>query len=594
MLYEEEDLQAAAENRLRNLMWTVSGDYGLDTKLDVKSYEKSRYISMYDAVKQGAFARFYDKNEFGMYLVRKVWLGADEQQLTDLAQLCVDAASYRKIASERPGVPEIREKAFADLLEYSFRRMSETLTGRLKIAFLREELDQDAEAPKQLRESLQKILALENAQNTMEIIRAADDLYNTLIDRGFEKEHGSLESVLAVPMEDLRSSGWKDFLKEDIREDQPDVYFEKMNQAVLSMEEEPDEEQEQQKKAKSKVVMIDEEAAEKMYSYMELNFGRSYLSENEQEQKNRRLCRGAHAGCRLYFTDGILADPVLCNAQYVNAKRHAEKNRVYFNNNRHMLARNIGQLADELKRSLNRRSEPEQQAAYSGRLVPRLLWQVGRKEEPGRLFERTLRRNSAEFAVDILIDASGSQRDCQKDVALQAFILAEALSINHIPVQITGFCSFWDYTVLQRFRSYDDPRSENRRLLNYSTTANNRDGLAIRAVGDSLLQRLEEGKILIVLSDGKPNDRNVNRPMSRNPRTYAGRYAVQDTAYEVRKLRGSGVCVLGIFTGKEQELMAEKTIFGKDFTYIRNISGFSRVAAGYLRRLIDEDSADFQ
>ena len=80
-----------------------------------------------------------------------------------------------------------------------------------------------------------------------------------------------------------------------------------------------------------------------------------------------------------------------------------------------------------------------------------------------------------------------------------------------------SFCSFWDYTVLQRFREYDAPRSENRRILDYTTSANNRDGLAIRAAGDGLLARPEEGKILIVLSDGRPNDIIVNRPNSHNP-----------------------------------------------------------------------------
>ncbi|MCD7736774.1 MAG: nitric oxide reductase activation protein, partial [Lachnospiraceae bacterium] len=258
-----------------------------------------------------------------------------------------------------------------------------------------------------------------------------------------------------------------------------------------------------------------------------------------------------------------------------------------------MMARSIEQLAAELRRSLNRRSEPEGQAAYAGTIVPRLLWQVGKKETPGRLFEKTIRRSNSEFAVDILIDASGSQHDRQSEVALQAYIIAEALCINRIPLQVTSFCTFWDYTVLQRFRGYDAPRGENRRLLNYVTSSNNRDGLAIRAVGDSLLQRPEEGKILIVLSDGKPNDIIVNRPNSRNPETYSGAYAVRDTAYEIRKLRAAGVCVLGVFTGKEKELMAEKKIFGKDFTYIRDSSGFARVVARYLRRLLEEDSANF-
>ncbi|MCC8107196.1 MAG: nitric oxide reductase activation protein [Clostridiales bacterium] len=590
---DEMEFQAEAESRLRNLMWTVSGDYALDTKPDVESYERSKYISLYDAVKQGAFARFYDKNEFALYLVKKVYCGADEGPLTELAQLCVDAASWPLVAAERPGVPELREKAFSDLLEYSFNKMSATLPGRIKIALLRQYLYGDEGGGKQVRESMQAIRRLESDAGTMDIIRTVDALYNTLIDRSFERKHGDLNQVLSVTLEDLKEFDWSDFLKEEISEDVLDQYFNQMNQAVSSLNEEPDEKPEQPKKAKRRVVVIDEEAARKMYSYMELNFGRSYLNEQEQKQKNLRLCRGAHVDCSLYYTDGILENPVLSNAQYVNARRYAEKNRVYFRNHHHLILRNVEQLSDELRRTLNRRSEPERQAAYTGTIVPGRLWQVGRKETPGRLFEKNLRRNHSDFAVDILIDASGSQRDRQSEVALQAYILAESLAINKIPFQITGFCTFWDYTVLQRFRGYDDPREANRRLLNLVGSSNNRDGLAIRAVGDSLLQRQEEGKILIILSDGRPNDIIVNRPNSRNPRTYCGDYAVQDTAYEVRKLRGQGVCVLGVFTGLEKDLMAEKRIFGKDFTYIRSTSGFARVVARYLRRLLEEDGANF-
>ena len=62
---------------------------------------------------------------------------------------------------------------------------------------------------------------------------------------------------------------------------------------------------------------------------------------------------------------------------------------------------------------------------------------------------------------------------------------------------------------------------------------------------------------------------------------------MRDTAYEVRKLRGEGVYVLGVFAGKEKDLAAEKKIFGKDFAYIREIANFSRVTGRYLRRLLD-------
>ena len=227
--------------------------------------------------------------------------------------------------------------------------------------------------------------------------------------------------------------------------------------------------------------------------------------------------------------------------------------------------------------------------AWSGEILPRMLWKVGRKEDPGKLFKKTILRNHSEFVVDILMDASGSQRDRQGQVALQAYIISESLSNNRVPHRIMSFCSFWDYTILQRFREYDSPREENKRIAEFVTSSNNRDGLAIRAAGDSLLQRPEDGKILIVLSDGKPNDVIVNRPNSRNPKPYYGDYAVKDTAFEVRKLRSSGVCVLGVFTGEEKDLAAEKKIFGKDFAYIRNIESFSRVVGRYLRKILEDD-----
>lgn len=584
----EEEFQAEAENRIRNLMWTVSGDYALDTKVETESYFRSKYICLYDAVKQGAFARFFDKDALGMYLIKKVYYGADERRLVELAQLCVDAASFPKAALERPGVPELRSKAFSDLLELSFTKMSGSLPGMLKIALLRGYLDGNWHCEKRLQEAVERIRSLEQATDTMEIIRVTDWLYNTLMDKGFERKHGDLAYVLDTTLEDLQELDWKDFMEEESLEDFLDEYLKRLNSRVVSLEEEQDEEEKQKTGNGRKVIVIDEAAAAKMYSYMELNYGRSYLTDREQKSVNARLCRGAHADCSLYFTEGVLANPVRANAQYVNAKRHSEKNRVLYRNNKNMLNRNIELLSAELERSLRRRSEPEQYASQTGVIVPRRLWRVGRVREPGKLFEKTVRRVTSEFAVDILMDASGSQRDRQGQVALQAYIISEALSNNHIPHRILSFCSFWDYTVLQRFREYDAPRTENLRILDYATSANNRDGLAIRAAGDGLLQRPEEGKILIVLSDGRPNDIIVNRPNSRNPQPYYGDYAVHDTAREVRALRANGVCVLGVFAGKEKDLAAEKKIFGKDFAYIRNIENFSRVTGRYLRKLLEE------
>ena len=586
-LYDLEDNQMEIENRIRNLMWTVSGNYDLNTRLDLESFSRSKYISLYDAIKQGAFAKYYDTNALSMYIVKKSFYGVEEPVLMNIAQLCVDMAVYQKIVSERPGVCNIRRKAFEAMLELDFDKMNKSFIGRVKLEILRQFLNGRGRAEKRIQDVCDRIYQLEDARDTMEIIRTIDFIYNSAIDRSFEKKHGDLEFVLNTSLEELAEATWQDFLNEEMYESVLEQLVDQVNQQVVSLEEQNQKEEKQDKGPKKKsIVVLDEKALEKMNSYMQLNFGKSYLSEAEQKKTDRRLCNGAHADCSLYYTDGILEHPVLVNAQYVNAKKQADKNLLLFRNSKNMTKRNVDILTDNLKRSLVTRTQQDELLADHGQILPNRLWKLGRSEDT-KLFQRIIRQNQTDFVVDILMDASGSQRDRQSQVALQAFIISEALSNVQIPHRVMSFCTFWDYTVMQRFREYDAPKSENRKIFQYTTSSNNRDGLAIRAAADSLLQREEENKILIVLSDGRPNDVIVNRPNSKNPKAYCGDYAVKDTAQEVRKIRNKGVFVLGVFAGKEQDLQAEKKIFGKDFAYIKDIRNFSNVVGQYLQKLLD-------
>ncbi|MDI9241022.1 cobaltochelatase CobT-related protein [Fusibacillus kribbianus] len=590
--YLENEYQMEIENRVRNLMWTVSGDYSLDVELDVDSFQKSRYISLYDAIKQGAFARYFDKDALALYVVKKSFLGADQMNLMNLAQICVDAAVHKRVEAERSGVADIRKKAFSDLIEFDYRRLSESLTGMLKLAFFKRALDPGYRTTKKLSEALSAVEELEGAAETMELIRTVDRLYNSLLDQTFEERQGSLEEVLSVTLEELAEYGWKDFLKENAETESFDDYMRRLTQSMLrteSGEEAGQEEKEEKEPGAPHVVQVTEEDLKKVYSYVELNFGKSYLSPLESRRMDYRLCRGAHGDCSLYFTEGILKNSVKNNYQYQYALRQAEQNRRVYAQNHNLARKNITILTDVLRQALVRRSETEYVRDDHGHVVPKLLWKVGRTNDR-RLFTRTLNRNAADFVVDVLIDASGSQRVRQPKVALQGYIISRALSNVGIPHRVMSFCSFWDYTVLHRFRDYDEDRSADKNIMEYTTSSNNRDGLAIRAAADGLLKRQEENKVLIVLSDGRPNDIIVNRPNSKNPRSYGGDYAVKDTAREVRHARNMGISVLGVFAGKEIDLNAEKKIFGKDFAYIRDIANFSNVVGTYLKRQLDADN----
>ena len=589
-----EEFELELENRIKNLIWTVSGDYTLDVKPDIESYHRSHAVGLYDGIKQGAFARYFNREELSLYLMKKIYLHGEEGPLMSLAQLCIEWSVAERITKEREGIKEIRKKALEDILEMDFSRLAASEPGRLKLMLFKECLNGSEPATNRMRAFMEQVQALSDAKETIELIHTIDKLYNAMVDPNFEKRYGNLETVLAVSLEELAEFSWKDYLEEEALEESFGTYLEHINEAMTNLDkmelnqETKKEESEEETSQKKKILVVDEEALSKMHSYVQRNYGIGYLSETEEKRRNLLLCRGIHSDCSLYFTEGVLKHAVLRNYQYEYAKKQRDKNRNEYYNNHRMVKNNIRQLSDMLKKALVMRDEVQETISDRGRIVPSRLWRVGRSHD-SRVFLRKLNHDNSDFVVDVLIDASGSQRKRQGQVAMQAYILSEALSIANVPHRVMSFCTFWDYTILHRFREYEDDRSANENIFEYNTSSNNRDGLAIKAAGYELLNREEEHKILIVLSDGRPYDVILNRPNARNPQPYQGKYAISDTAFEVRKLRSKGVCVLGVFAGEEKDLPAEKKIFGKDFAYIRDVAGFSGIVGRYLLKQLERE-----
>lgn len=589
-----EEFELELENRIKNLIWTVSGDYTLDVKPDIESYHRSHAVGLYDGIKQGAFARYFNREELSLYLMKKIYLHGEEGPLMSLAQLCIEWSVAERITKEREGIKEIRKKALEDILEMDFSRLAASEPGRLKLMLFKECLNGSEPATNRMRAFMEQVQALSGAKETIELIRTIDKLYNAIVAPNFEKRYGNLETVLAVSLEELAEFSWKDYLEEEALEESFGTYLEHLNEAMTNLDkmelnqETKKEESEEEISQKKKILVVDEEALSKMHSYVQRNYGIGYLSEIEEKRRNLLLCRGIHSDCSLYFTEGVLKHAVLRNYQYEYAKKQRDKNRYEYYNNHRMVKNNIRQLSDMLKKALVMRDEVQETISDRGRIVPSRLWRIGRSHD-SRVFLKKLNHDNSDFVVDVLIDASGSQRKRQGQVAMQAYILSEALSIANVPHRVMSFCTFWDYTILHRFREYEDDRSANENIFEYNTSSNNRDGLAIKAAGYELLNREEEHKILIVLSDGRPYDVILNRPNARNPQPYQGKYAISDTAFEVRKLRSKGVCVLGVFAGEEKDLPAEKKIFGKDFAYIRDVAGFSGIVGRYLLKQLERE-----
>jgi nitric oxide reductase activation protein len=177
------------------------------------------------------------------------------------------------------------------------------------------------------------------------------------------------------------------------------------------------------------------------------------------------------------------------------------------------------------------------------------------------------------LSVDILLDASGSQYDRQKHVASQAYIIAESLTRCHIPVKVYSFRSEKEYTIINLFRDYNET-DKNDKIFEYTASGSNRDGLAVRTALYMMKNSACEHKILIILSDGVPNDTEgiATEKSSHLKYDYIADAGIDDVAFEVRKGWHESIPVLCVFTGVEADLFAAKKILRAQFG-VYQISG---------------------
>ena len=148
---------------------------------------------------------------------------------------------------------------------------------------------------KKLQPFMELIERAGNSTDTLELIRVIDELYNRLMDPNFESMHGTLEQVLAVTMEDLTEYSWEDFLSEEMYEEVLESYAEQLTNSVSGLENLQLQKKWKKKRQKKRSVkVVTPEMLEKAYTYVELNYGKSYLSEAEEKKINYQMCRGIH------------------------------------------------------------------------------------------------------------------------------------------------------------------------------------------------------------------------------------------------------------------------------------------------------------
>lgn len=580
------------DNRVNNLAWTVAGKYDEDIDISEKDYT-SKDASMYYAIIAGAMRKYIDWETVKKYLVNRMKSGYNKDILCTIIQIVLNDIVEKKVIEERPGVIDIRNKAYDDILKSYSKIHKEDILKLLKYTYVLQRMDRHPVMDRLVRKILREINNIDVHGDIMEILKKVDEIYLTYFQYILDSQNQNVEFVEDnIKNVEVDFDTFADFMLEELYDDQEvenvETEINNFTGGILVDGLGDEKEDINLESTPHRVLYVNEEILNKIYKRVEYYYGKSYLNEGDRRKIESRNCRNVHEGCRLHFTDGVLRSHCENAFQLKYVTRQKDNNLFEFQYKMKVYRRQINKLRECFSRLLIEESSSDRLYSDCGTIYANKAWRIGRSSN-NKIFYKNVDNGKGRYVIDILLDSSGSQTSKQFMVAIQAYILSAALTLAGIPNRVMGFQSFLDYTILKRFRDYNDNVRKCEDIFEYYCSGNNRDGLAIKATCDGLLEREEENKILIVLSDGKPNDVKIGKDSSRSIRgemSYKGIVGIKDTAMEVRKARKRGIMVLGVFTGKEIDLEAEKKIYGKDFIYIKDIQRFSDIVSTYLKKVI--------
>ena len=536
-------------------------------------------IAAYEGVVLGGADKLFGLDELNLWLRRHRYAAFNMHLLVPITRLCLEYAVRRRLVEERPGIVGMAELAAMELLDTDPLRLRHSSRGWLQVYWLSRQFPRavtpDSALIVKKFTGFEDVLALfdelmEGAlacTDARALVEQAVLLYKKVITRYFAPDHSMDPFSVSEVLEDELWEG----------------------QTLAPELERPADPEENQELTYERGTMIQpeefvlsEEALAAVPEYLARTFGPSFRTEKALAEIESAVCVDLHEGRKLLFTDG------LPESAYEDTTAAAQSLKACRETNLRMLAehadsarQSIRSIAQAFRNALNLKNEPEIYRSDRGVLVNSALWKVGRCEDP-KLFDKIFHQDNSTIVVELLIDASGSQSVRQAMVALQSYLFSAALSEIRIPHRVMSYCTYGDHTVLRRFRDYDDKPEADRKILEYRAIANNRDGLALAAAGIDLRKRREDHKIVIVFSDGLPNEMVSGRKRVGAPAKYVGETAVKDTCAQVRKLRREGVHVIGIFLGDDGELENERLIYGSSFLRIRRAEDFGGSAGKRL------------
>ena len=549
--------ESEEKKRASNIIWDASADYSFDS--EIKAYDESGEADLYLNYIIGAVHKYYDYSLLQDFF-SDLKKDSSHESLEKLMWIGLENCTYEKAKSERPVLETLRRSYSKRALSTCNEASANYIFNEIEIAHFQKALGLE---PKMTGSAFKILndLEFDKSMNTEQIILKMNKIISVYFGFGFIPAHyGKKRKLHHHKMPALK------FLKIlPAAKYSSGINFEKKEH--------------KQNYITSRLQKFIELRIKYQREHIKNYYGTSILPEPQIKSLEQSLCWGNHKNCHLYFTRGEFDMSAGADKDTVyhekNALEQRNKNKKHYKENFAKNSSSISKLTNKIRNTMLLNLESSYNRSEAGKLAAGKIWRNIYLYD-NKIFLKNLKDDIGNLSVDIMLDASTSVIYRQEIIAAEAYIIAESLTRCQIPVKVYSFCSERNYTIINLFRDYGEV-TKNDKIFNYYSAGCNRDGLAIRTALYMMRNSTCEHKVLIILSDGVPNDaQGISAGRFNHIHyDYIGDPGVNDTALEVRKGQRDGVSILCVFTGLDEDIPDAKKIYGHNLVRIKSQERFA-------------------
>lgn len=573
--------------RKKHVIWTVSGRYKSKPRSILFDENSLDELTELRLVVIGGIYRYIPQEYIDDYLLRIVGLGESTKYFLEVFFCLSQEYVMDRLSRHRHLLPYIERVNVNEIFRHIKSMPIKSERDKLRYTYFAYKSGNNYskfDVDMQIINTIKSVKNIGNAYEFMKLLYTIFEMYLG----GIPNKYISKNSLDQHDEYKLRSEVLKKAESNIFDDDHEDaeVFAAEFNHNVM------EEEVEQQLEAVDDTLLFSSHADSKvMFDKILSNYGPSKFSDRQRVELEKVLSKDNHRGCKIHYTSEFMSKSKGYKKEYMQEQYDA--NYRFFLENQALYEANIKNLVAIIREKILTDLEETYFNLDRGVINRNKIYRYPILKD-NKVFMKKVKEEVGSIAVTILIDSSGSQLARQKQVAAWAYVLAQSFLICNIPTRVVGFNNLFDYTVFREFRDFNDGLGKNKDVFYFVAEGSNRDGMAISTASYLMRFKNESKRLLIVLSDGKPNDVRIgiasHMVSGHDTSEYTGLLAVEDTARIVRKCRAQGVSIVGIYTGERDDIATQKLIYGKDFAYVPDLSQLAKIVGKAIEIVIHNES----